>query len=214
MERLFDLHDIKGATRVEASTPQTPSVRQWLDEHPEASTVSAAWLASAASHEECWRQVSALPSGSYGLILEDDVLFHKHWRTLLPEALRQCSGWELFMMDCWHMDGWDFSAGSSARVAGVYPAVNCAFADSYCLTPAAARWLIDRKATRDLWNHESCLMDIQQRGNSFTATPKLALQIWGDTLSDVQPEGRVLSFKKFYEDKYHKHWARELYDDA
>ena len=214
MEHLFNVHDIKNAIRVEASTPQTPRVQQWLEEHPEASNVSAAWVASAASHSACWHQIAALPEGSIGLVLEDDVLFHQCWRTLLPKALDQCQGWELFMLDRWHMDGWDFSAGSSLRVAGVYPAVKCAFADSYCITPVAARWLIDRQTTRDLWNHESVLMDLQQRGHAFTATPKLALQIWGETVSDVQPSGRVLAFKNFYEDVYHKHWGRDLYDSA
>jgi len=213
MEAIISRNQLDKTTRVPACTPKHPQVEQWMRDHPENGDIIPGWVASAHSHAECWSRIAQLEHGSVGLVLEDDVVFHKEWKNTLWEQLSSlASGWELFMLDAWYMDGWDFSVGGTSRKPGVHGISRCAFADAYMLTPAAARWLLEQREKLSFWNHETFLLELQTRGRAYSSTPKLALQIWGDTLSDVQPSGRVGAFQKFYSETYHKVWPRELYD--
>ena len=72
-------------TRVAALTPRHPEVAAIAQEFP---GKSAGYHANAASHAEVWELIAADPDeNAMTLIMEDDVVLHTQWKSLLQAAL-------------------------------------------------------------------------------------------------------------------------------
>eukprot|EP00755_Sulcionema_specki_P038461 Sspe_Gene.110929::Locus_92069_Transcript_1_1_Confidence_1.000_Length_830::g.110929::m.110929 len=200
------------ATRVVACTPETPEVKEVIEEHE---GIHETLLATGFSHARAWQAV--VDSGEpCGLVLEDDVHFHKEWKTMLEKYLGELpEGWELFMLDCIHLNGWDLST------AGITKAEACALADAYVVTAAGAERLLKWHHEHPWKNHETLLIELQSEGNSYTAMPKLALQLSGLASvehggkaenSDIQETSTVKAWSKWYRQVYFKRFSMEDYD--
>ena len=206
MQMMAERHEISNCTCVQAATPERSILA--------GCSLSAQQMALTAAHVECWQRIAQLDSGEIGLVLEDGIVFHKQWKHHLWKCLLECD-WELFMLDCWYLDGWETSQDVPPPCQPTqHQALRCVLAGAYMLTPAAARWLLNRHNRS--WDHESDLLDLQARGHAYSSMPKLALQLWRDEPNHVQSATmsttRECDIAKFYLNTYHHMWPYEFYD--
>ena len=118
------------------------------------------------------------------LVLEDDVRFLRGWRSELAACVRGMGeDWDVFYLDCAHMEGWDFGR------RGLQRASNVVYTDAYLISRRAARAALALVEADDSLDVEGVLLTVQEAGRSYTTLPKLALQRWDD--SDIQTGGRV-----------------------
>lgn len=219
MDNLISTHGLTTITeRFPAIDTENALVAQLLDWQDDNSGLSDKEFACALSHFGVWEKIAALPEGSYGLVLEDDVVFLKGWLSELADVVQQKlpQDWELFYLDCMPTTGWQFGRKISSGNAGQFessiqgPVEGCTFADAYVLKPSAARSLLAMRPENPLANAESLLLDLQSRSKAYTSIPRLALQIWD--YSDIQTSARVAAMEHFYSNTYHRWYPRDLYE--
>ena len=167
---------------VDTTSPTVAALLDWQDD-PDG--LSDKEYACALSHFGVWAKIAALPPGSFGLVLEDDVIFLKSWRVELARLLADelPDDWELLFLDCLPLSGWNFGRRILAADAGRVqvrlegPVSACSFADAYLITPAAAATLLAYRPEEPLANAETLLLELQDRGKSYATMPRLALQV-------------------------------------
>jgi len=211
MESILRSHQVPHFEFVTAVGPEDPGVVETAKLQPQ---FHLPYIACTESHAKVWEKIAALPDEEIGLVLEDDVFFHKDWRSLLDQALAELpSDWELFMLDCFYLQGWDFTSDGNCGRTGIHPATDCTFGDAYLLRPNSARWLLHRREnvlTEGGWsNNETLIIDLQDRNRSFTYIPKLVLQNFDE--SDIQTAERTRSTAMFYERTYFMRFPKKLY---
>ena len=215
--------------RVAACTPDDPEVQRLAALCP---GKAVGWHANAASHAAVWASIAAGDENApvataegathrarLSFVFEDDVVLHVQWLPMLEatlEAAYRADGQppELLMLDGL------FMAGAAATAAdgwlgppseGPKRALGVCFSSAYAITPAAASWLLQRRASHPAANAESLLLMLQEkRGRSWTHTPRLALQRWDEAASSVSALSPV-AMRKWYDDNYHDRFPRELY---
>ena len=212
MEALFHKYGVEDWEFVEASNRTTPQVVEANKRFP---VFDLPYLACSDSHAQVWALIAELDA-PYALVLEDDVFFHKEWRKLVRESIEALpSDWELFMLDCFYLQGWDWTSEGNCGRVGIHPAQSCSFADAYVITPTACQWLLERQKAAleegEWLNNETLLMELQDREKSFTFIPKLALQHFDE--SDIQESQLIQSMDSFYRTSYFPKYPRDLYDD-
>lgn len=219
MEAITERDGIERVTeRFAAVDTTSPTVAALLDWQDDPDGLSDKEYACALSHFGVWAKIAALPPGSLGLVLEDDVVFLKSWRVELARLLADelPDDWELLFLDCLPLSGWNFGRRIPAADAGRVqvrlegPVSACSFADAYLLTPAAAATLLAYRPEEPLANAETLLLQLQDRGKSYATMPRLALQLWEN--SDIQPNTRVAAMAQFYTHEYHKRFPATIYD--
>ena len=212
MQGLFEKYGIEKYEFFPACNTEDNKVLQVHEKFPH---LELPYIACSESHARVWDLISALPDGQWGLVLEDDVFFHKEWRSLLDRAVNQLpSDWDLFMLDCFYLGGWDFTSDGNCGSPGIHEATACSFADAYAITPTACKWLLKRRseaiAQGEWLNNETLLMELQENGKSFTIIPKLALQHFDE--SDIQNNAITAGMASFYQNPYFLHFPQPLYD--
>lgn len=176
-----------------------------------------------ASHVLALERIAGLPATTWGLVLEDDVVFMKDFRRHLDQVLASLlgrHGW-LMYLDAHHLQGWDFGEGGNCHEDGVLPCGgDCTLASAYLIAPAAARWVLQRRAEEQWLFIESLLLRLQEAHPSrcFVVLPRLALQLWAaptppvESRSNIQPATRSQGVGAWFRDVYFKRYAPDLYD--
>ena len=236
MEAMLSARRLR-AQRVPAATVRDAEVLCMARAHPGKAT---GYLANLASHTSVWERVAAQEDTSLALIFEDDVLLHRDWWALLHASLcaiakkgtgvgsdsgdtgivRSDMGSSAF--DCLLLDGLYITGETSAErgwlgpdTEGVHAADGVAFSSAYALTPAAARWLLDRRAARPGSSTEAYLMQLQEeRRATWTCLPRLALQRWDEAVSSVSGSAGCGSMRGWYEKNYFPRWPWALYAEG
>lgn len=187
--------------------------------------------ANAASHAHVWARVAdaGTDEDALTLIMEDDVVLHNDWAALLSTALGDLrrrappqappQAPPPVVVDCVLLDGLFVTGEVSAEFGwlgppaqGAHRAECLAFSSAYALTPAAARWLLNRRTERQGSSTEAYLMMLQEeRGASWTHLPRLALQRWDEAASSVAGAGGASNMRKWYEDNYFPRFPWSLY---
>ena len=185
-----------------------------LSLHDQFSHLDKAYIACSESHFKVWNMIASLDV-EYALVLEDDVYFHKDWERILHECLKSMpSDWELFRLDCYYLVEWDFCSDGNCGGEGLRKATDCTFADAYLITPKACRWLLEKKKefleNEEWMNNETLLMELQEKGNTYTYFPHLALQHFDE--SDIQQKCTINTINAFYNDVYFKHISTNVYE--
>ena len=212
MSNLFRKYEVKDWEILKATDTKDKIVLETNIQFPH---LELAYIACSTSHARAWEKVANLEDDQWCLILEDDVFFHKKWKTILLSAIEQLpNDWELFMLDCYYVQGWDFTSDGDCGKEGIHKASLCSFADAYAITSKACKWLLNlrkQKIEEGEWlNNESLLMELQENEKSFTYIPKLALQQFDE--SDIQTKQLISNMDHFYKTVYFPRFGRELYD--
>lgn len=213
MEQVLRNAGITRAERVRALTPVDLEVVALTQLFPDK---SVGYHANVASHSSIWRRIAKEGYHQHmSIIFEDDIVLHCEWKQMLRKALEEIHQ----LPDCFLLDGIFVTGEVSAKYGwlgpssiGVHPAECMAYSSAYALSPAAASWLLTRMHQRPGYSTESYLMQLQEeRRNSWTHTPRLALQRWDEAVSSVSGPAGATNMRKWYEKNYFPLFAWSFY---
>ena len=181
-----------------------------------ATRVAPPLLANMLSHVAVWRMVAERADDEpLALVLEDDVMLLRAWRSELNRILRMLpADWDVFMLDSlpvrseWYYS-FDCATAPPLPVLAEPPTL---YLDAYVLTPAAARWLLERHVLYPGAPGEDLMVDLQrQRGRVWHTHPKkLAIQTWHE--SGISGPGFARTMGQVYSE-YFTRIPKSLYDD-
>jgi len=215
MEETAVLHGIY-LERLSACTPSDAVVAELAEE---LEVAPSGVLANTASHVLAWRRIAVLPDDACALVLEDDVVLHRHWKDLLQASWAMAAHNLGKNVDLFYLDG-IFVRGLTSALngwlgptdEGVHLANGVAFSSAYALVPDAARWLLRRSSSKPGSSAESYLMQLsEERGACVINMPRLALQRWDETVSSVSGGTWSASMGKWYKENYFPRYPWTLY---
>ena len=226
-------------TRVAACIPSDREVQEAAQACP---GKAVGWHANAASHAKIWQTIAASAgshvegrsaasaAGSGGdcaelsFVFEDDVLLHHAWIPMLEAIVERAKQQQQQSeasapLDCVMLDGLCLAGEMSSQHGWLGPpdegpsiALGICFSSAYALTPSAAAWLLQRRASLPYSNAESYLMQLQEerKGAVWVHVPRLALQRWDECSSTVSTLSPPM-MREWYEKNYFPRYPRSLY---
>lgn len=212
MEQRFAKHGIE-VERFEAVTPADERVQRLGKQCGHETRTDLCIIASTQSHLDVYAE--ALRRGlKCILVLEDDVRFHRDWKTILAAQMAvldfddATADWCLIMLNAmrrnvlWpepHEGRWDRTFGEDVMAA------------AYVVTDDGMRKMLQQFSVRGVIPPDSMTVWLQETGKAYVHMPWLAVQEHDD--SDVQENSHNDRIRRWHEQFYYPMYGF-LYDDS